>query len=147
MYILIQMRSDSSRLPGKWMEMIGDKPLWRHCYDSCAGTSIPVVVVCPDDDAAVIGEMDANNILCIPGPKDDVLERYRRAMKKLNSGRIIRITGDCPFPNVPLIRYMAQSADDLKLDVLTNAHPKTRTSIDGEDVEIVCPPPAALDPE
>lgn len=48
--IAIPIRKDSSRLPNKFMQLIGDKPLIQHVYDNAKKTGFPVTVIVDDPE-------------------------------------------------------------------------------------------------
>lgn len=99
--VIVQARNGSSRLPGKVLEPIGDKPALLWCLDRCDQIVGVDHVVCAvpdnrsDDDVAELAA-DAGYFVT-RGPEDDVLGRYVKAAKEIGAKTIIRVTSDCPL--------------------------------------------------
>jgi spore coat polysaccharide biosynthesis protein SpsF len=56
------------------------------------------ILACPEDSAAAFTSLALEaGFFLFTGPKDDVLGRYCLALRKYNTRRIIRATGDNPF--------------------------------------------------
>jgi spore coat polysaccharide biosynthesis protein SpsF (cytidylyltransferase family) len=98
---IIQARMGSSRLPGKVLEIVADRPMLWHIVDrarrarglagvvvatSTAASDEPVRAFCKD-----------NGIACFPGSELDVLDRFYRAADAHSADPALRITADCPF--------------------------------------------------
>lgn len=145
--IVIQARSTSTRFPGKIFEKIGNKQLLQHSLDSCLnaanyinkftnkhGIVCGVALAVPENDT-LIYHYQKHTI--IQGPEHDVLTRYKMAADSLQSDYVVRITSDCPFIPPYIISKLINLAVENKLDFLTNADPRFRTSPDGHDVEIM----------
>lgn len=128
----IQARSGSSRLPGKSIADIGGLPALVRCYNACMESGYQAYVLPPYGDSAIIDCCSKYNII-MHMTKDgtgesDVLERYVRLAKATRADRIVRITGDCPFP------YLNISDSDV--DFESNCfHP--RWIPDGWDCEVM----------
>jgi len=102
--LVLQARIDSSRLSGKSLLPLGDKPLVFRVMEALAslsGQPLPwdlKILACPEDSVssfAPLAEEAGFNL--VPGPKDDVLARYCLAIRKSGAERIVRATGDNPF--------------------------------------------------
>lgn len=107
---IIQARMGSSRLPGKIMKLIKNKPILLHVYDRVAKSkNIDKIVVATSTNIEnnIIGKLcHENNILCYRGNENDVLDRYYKCAKLFNDDIIIRITSDCPLIDFLLIDEM-----------------------------------------
>ncbi|MEI7816330.1 MAG: glycosyltransferase family protein [Desulfuromonadales bacterium] len=103
---IIQARMGSTRLPGKVLKMILDRPMLWHIVNRVRKTeSVDEVVVATSDlpaDEKVRQFCSENGISCFAGNEADVLDRFYKAAQAKNADTIIRITGDCPFAD-PLI--------------------------------------------
>lgn len=145
--IVIQARSTSTRFPGKIYERIGNKPILQHVLDACYNSSnyinaytgrhgivCGVALAVPTNDDLI---KPYSNHIIIQGPENDVLTRYKMASERLNSDYIVRITSDCPFIPPFIISKAISIAVKEKLDFLTNADPRFRTSPDGHDCEVM----------
>lgn len=104
---IIQARMRSSRLPGKILAPVMDKPILYYVYERVhLCNEIENIVVAtselPEDDS-VLKFCNKEGILCYRGSESDVLKRYWEAalfIQKI-TGRIpdpiFRITADCPL--------------------------------------------------
>lgn len=98
---IIQARMGSTRLPGKVLLPLGDKPAIIHVAERAAMIdSVDDVVVATgegaDNDPLV--ELCADRgIPVFRGSETDVLDRYYRAAEAFEADVIIRVTGDCPL--------------------------------------------------
>lgn len=96
----IQARSNSTRLPGKIYEIIGNKQLLEHVYDICKSavkdsSSQKVVIVHPLGDTELIKWCDEKGYEHVGGSEEDVVARYLEAAKFFNADKIVRVTADC----------------------------------------------------
>jgi len=98
---IIQARMTSSRLKGKVLLPLVDKPMLAHIVDRTrAAKRVTATVVAtstdPSDDP-IEAMCRSYNIPCYRGNLNDVLERYAGAAKEHSADVIVRITGDCPL--------------------------------------------------
>ena len=97
--IVSQARIDSSRLPGKSLLLIDNKPLLHHVM--IALNQIPVdkrILACPQDSLSSFKPIvKQTGFEIITGSKEDVLDRYCKTIKKYSIKRLIRATADNPF--------------------------------------------------
>ena len=139
---MIQARMGSSRLPGKIMMLLNDKPVLSHITDrlkksNCTDETIIITSVNGEND--VVREFAyKENIECFSGSENDVLRRYVDAAEKFNlndDDHIIRITADCPLINPSviddLVKLHLQNESDYSSNTLIRSYP------DGLDCEIV----------
>jgi len=97
--IVLQARIDSSRLPGKSLLLLDEKPLIFRVMEAL--NNIPSdlrILACPQDSLSSFTPLAKEaGFQILAGPKDDVLERYCLAIRKYSINRVIRATGDNPF--------------------------------------------------
>lgn len=144
----IQARSTSHRFPRKVFEIIGDKPLLKHVIDACDKAAfylnrhtyksrirVSHAILCParDEITRVFGKC----AMVIEGSESDVLSRYVLMAKKLEADFIVRVTGDCPLIPPFLISKIITLSVVNQYDYCSNVDEKTRTAIDGHDVEVI----------
>jgi spore coat polysaccharide biosynthesis protein SpsF len=98
---IIQARMQSTRLPGKSVLPLAEKPLLYHVIERAQAIQhiTNVVVAIPHDEendqlADIAQQCNAN---VFRGPLHNVLERYYLAYKQYNGSYIVRITADNPF--------------------------------------------------
>ena len=96
---IVQARCSSSRLPGKVLAPILEKPMIIHELERLQRSQyIDKVILATstdssDDSLVKIAEKVVN---VYRGSLDDVLDRYYQCAKLYNPEHVVRITGDCP---------------------------------------------------
>jgi spore coat polysaccharide biosynthesis protein SpsF len=98
--ILIQARTDSSRLPRKVLALIEGKPMLWHVINRIKKMKCGQLVVVTtkrkmDDEIETIAKK--TKVKCFRGEKNNVLDRFYQASLKFKADVIIRITADCPL--------------------------------------------------
>ena len=97
---IIQARMSSSRLPGKVLMPLAERPVLWHVFNRIKGCrTIQKVVVATSIDASddAIGDWcRQNGIALYRGSLQDVLDRYYQAAKCFGAEAVVRITADCP---------------------------------------------------
>jgi len=116
--VVVQMRLDSTRLPGKALLKIGGTNL--------AGMVMRRLRAIPADAYVLATDADGSRALAVTarefgfsvfeGPKDDVLARYAMAAEAFGLERVIRATGDNPFVSVTLAGRAVAVADESGAD-------------------------------
>ena len=98
---VIQARMGSTRLPGKVLRPIAGQPLlWHivHRLKKChLLEDIAVATTVNPADEAIVEWCNANGVMVVRGPEDDVLARYASAAEKLDADIIVRVSSDAPF--------------------------------------------------
>ncbi len=135
---IIQARMGSTRLPGKCMIKVNDKPLLGHLLQRIDQSKVLERVV-------VATSVDANNDELVEyvtslgfgvyrGSESDVLERFLLAARKYDAKTIIRINADCPLMDYKVIDEVVGYYLEHDFDYVSNVYP--RTYPDGMDVEV-----------
>lgn len=124
----IEARIGSTRLPGKSMKKIVDKPMLQLLIERVKRSKmIDEIVVAtttnPADD--IIEDLAKKmSISCFRGSEDDVLDRVLRAAKSANADIILELWGDNPLidPIIldELIRFYLQNKFDCVGTILPN---------------------------
>jgi spore coat polysaccharide biosynthesis protein SpsF len=137
---IIQARMSSSRLPGKVLLPILEKPVIWHIYERMK-ISKKIDMICvststnPKDDK--IEEFcKFNNIEIVRGSEDNLVSRHLDAAKKFNADAIIRITADCPFVDPGIIDELVELYEN-NLDAKYISNIIKRTYPIGLDIEII----------
>ncbi len=124
---IIQARMSSNRLPGKVMLPLAGKPMIWHIWNrarQCREVSEVVVATSnheSDDGIAVYCR--GNQISCIRGPLENVLERFLMVIEKYPCDYIVRITGDCPLIHPEIIDEQLRALKKFKGDIIWCFHP------------------------
>lgn len=138
---IIQARISSSRLPGKIMKDICNKPILYHVVERVKLSRLidkVIVATCESSNNDVIRDLcKRENILCFSGNEDDVLDRYYQAAKSFdlsNDDIIVRITSDCPMIDPQIIDKVIKAFLNEKADYASNV--QRPTFPDGLDCEV-----------
>lgn len=105
--IAVSARMRSSRCPGKALAPLAGKPLLVHLIErlcSLGGTS-PVVLatsVAPENDA-LVDAAESCGIRTFRGDETDVLGRHLALADTFGAEHVVRVTGDNPLTDLPLI--------------------------------------------
>jgi len=97
--VFLQVRLDSSRLPGKALLTLGGKSVVRLAMEALKAVPAEVYALVTDADSsgALKEDAAAAGFELFAGPKDDVLKRYARAIEHYQVDTVIRATGDNPL--------------------------------------------------
>lgn len=144
---IIQARLGSTRLPGKVLKDVIDRPMIDHVMErTLRAKRIDEVVVATTDtpkDIKLANYCEQKGWAVFCGSENDVLDRYWRCAKKHQADHIVRITSDCPMISPEVIDQVVEHQLSHKnLDYSCNFHPE-RTFPRGLDVE--CLPFNTLD--
>lgn len=135
---IIQARMSSSRLPGKVLFPVLDKPLLEHQIKRTKQASLVnevmiATTVNPADDA-IVDFCQHHHILCYRGSEEDVLYRVVRAGIASKARIIVDLTGDCPLVDPVHIQLLVSKLLIEKLDYVSNCFP--RSFFDGADIQV-----------
>jgi len=135
---IVQARMGSSRLPGKVMKRIVEKPVIEILLERLdMSTEIDQIVVATSLDPKNIelkNHVTSLGFGCHMGSEDDVLGRVYDAAKSFHADIVIRITGDCPFVDPGLVDSIVREFKSSSADYVANINPPTYP--DGLDVEV-----------
>lgn len=97
--IILQARLDSSRLPQKaLLNLSGESVIVRVMQTLKTVPADMYVLACDTASELVFAPLaESCGFQCISGPKEDVLERFCRVIRKTGISTVIRATGDNPF--------------------------------------------------
>lgn len=140
--IILQARMSSTRLPGKILKPILDKPMLAHQIARLIQVSTPhhLIIATSEQasDDATEQLCQQLNVKCFRGSLDDVLDRYYQAANAFNVENklknIVRVTGDCPVIDSEIIDRVMRLFITRKADYCSNCEPATLP--DGLDVEV-----------
>ncbi len=139
--IIIQARTNSSRLPGKVLKPLPYKSdttvlqqIIRRVRSAADIDHIIIATTIREDDDKVVEIAKKENVRYYRGSEMDVLDRYYNAALENNLDTIIRITGDCPCIDPEIINQVLFSYKNSDCDYASNT--MLRTYPRGMDVEV-----------
>ncbi|MBR6088809.1 MAG: glycosyltransferase family protein [Anaerolineaceae bacterium] len=141
--LIIQARMQSSRLPGKVLLPLREKPMLDWVVSRASGSAvIDTCMVATTDDSAddpIENYCSAHHVPVYRGSQYDVLDRYYHAAKNAEADTIIRVTADCPLIDPSLIDQLYHFYVREQADFAANRLPPPwhRTYPIGLDAEIV----------
>lgn len=98
---IIQARMGSTRLPGKILKKVLDKPLLEYQIERVKRAAlideIVIATTTNESDQPIIDFCNKHSILFYRGSEDDVLSRYYEAAKEYKAEIVVRLTSDCPI--------------------------------------------------
>ena len=109
---IIQARMGSSRLPGKVLSLVCDRPMLWHIVDRVrAVRGVAGVVVATSDsssDDTIYEFCREFQIDVYSGSLNDVLDRFYRCARSHRAEVVLRVTGDCPLFDPEIVSQMLQ---------------------------------------
>jgi len=137
---IIQARLGSTRLPGKMLMLLLDRPViaWTVQRVRLAEQVDEVVVATSraDGDDRLAAWCRDNAVPVFRGSEEDVLDRYYRCAREYGATHVVRVTGDCPLCDPRIVDDLVTLclADD-ELEYVTNCEPLTYP--EGMGVEVL----------
>lgn len=135
---IIQGRMGASRLPGKVLMEVLDKPLLAYLIERVKKSkmldSYIIATTEADEDIAIADYCQARDVPFMRGSEHDVLKRYYDAAILSRAENIVRITADCPIIDPNLIDQVISAHQQTGCDYTTNAINSSYP--DGMDVEV-----------
>jgi len=145
----IQCRTNSARLPGKALMVVGNKTIIQHVIDACKESSAflnrrgtrysiyaNVALLVPKNDNDLIDAVKHSVDRIYEGSENDVLSRYVLACNSTKDiTHIVRITGDCLYIPSHVISRHIKYALKKKADYCTNV--LERCNPEGWDCEVL----------
>lgn len=105
--IIVQARMASTRLPGKVMLEVHDRPLLEYQLERLGrvadADSVVVATTDQAQDDRIADLCLALGVAVFRGDEHDVLERYSAAAAWIGADRIVRVNADCPLIDPSLV--------------------------------------------
>jgi spore coat polysaccharide biosynthesis protein SpsF (cytidylyltransferase family) len=141
---VIQGRLGSTRLPGKVLMPLGERPMIAQIFRrlKAAGELDEVIIATADNEAnrpLVEFARDAG-LPVFAGQEEDLIDRFLEAGRAFNADALLRVTADCPFVDPTLVDPMVAvwRRQVGELDFLANNRPSSYPH--GMDMEIIAMP-------
>ena len=140
---IIQARMGSSRLPGKVLRQISEKPILQHVIERLSRSKkvekfIVATTTEPADDA-IESFCSQRHISCYRGSEWDVLDRFFESAKSAqckHGDTIVRICWDNPIHSHHVLDFAIDQYEKLGLDYFSNSNHEPHFLEDGFDVEV-----------
>lgn len=139
--VVVQARTESTRLPGKVLLPLAGKHLLVRMIEriQASTTAFEIVVATTIDqtDEPVRALCREHDIRCYSGHPTDLLDRHLKAALPLGPDAVVKIPSDCPLIDPGVIDRVLKkyTEDQANADFVSNLHPPTYP--DGNDVEVV----------
>ena len=135
---ILQARMSSSRLPGKVLKKINNKPILQYEIERILQSKyIDKLVIATStnkEDDEIENFAKSIGIECYRGDLDNVLKRYYDCALYYKADIIVRVTGDCPVIDPEVIDAVIETFKTTNADYASNTI--ERTFPDGLDVEV-----------
>jgi len=139
---IIQARMGSTRLPGKVLREVNEKPLLLHMIERISRSrlldSIIIATSSLTKDDIIEKFCFKNDILLFRGSEENVLERYYECAKNNELDVIVRLTADCPLIDPNIIDACIEGFNkDTHVGYFSNTCPIEKSKYpNGSDVEV-----------
>jgi len=139
--VVVQARTGSTRLPGKVLMPLANRPLLHRMLERVLAARTPSTIVLAtthDQSDDVIEDLATDaGVPCFRGHPTDLLDRHYAAARAFDADVVVKIPSDCPLIDPAVIdrvlgHYIA-NAD--RADFVSNLYPGTYP--DGNDVEVM----------
>src|SRR5579859_147338 len=127
--IIIQARTNSSRLPGKALLPVGGYPsaVLAALRASNLGLETLVATSSEHSDDALADVLGQHGIRVVRGPLQDVLARFALAAAELpDECVVVRLTGDNVVPDGYLVQELVSAFVESGVDYLSQDSPQSR---------------------
>ncbi|MEO4054183.1 glycosyltransferase family protein [Solibacillus sp. CAU 1738] len=136
---IIQARMGSTRLPGKILKKVNNRPLLSYQIERLQQSQyideLVIATTIKQQDDLIVEFCKENSISYYRGSETDVLARYYEAASAFKADAIVRITSDCPIIDVQIVDLTIQHfIESNKFDYVSNT--VERTYPRGLDTEI-----------
>lgn len=135
---VIQARMGSTRLPGKVLRPLGDRPVlgWviEAVRDADVTSRVVVATSTQSEDDPVVDFASAAGADVVRGDSTDVLGRFLLALDRFGDQPVIRLTADCPLLDPGVISMAGSAFIPTEVDYLSTVNPRSLPR--GLDVEV-----------
>ncbi|MDV2582909.1 glycosyltransferase family protein [Alkalibacillus haloalkaliphilus] len=136
---IIQARMGSTRLPGKVLKPVLNKPLLAYQIDQLKHSELidqlVIATTTASRDDAIIEFCKSHGVPYDRGSEADVLKRYEETARKFNADVVVRLTSDCPLIDSTVIdsvigHFLTNRAYDYVSNTIKRTFPR------GMDTEV-----------
>ena len=139
MFILVQARLNSKRLPGKVLKNCAGKPIIKWTLDRLKktkyDTKIVIITSQNESDNPIVDYCVKENIKYFRGPLENVAQRYIEAAEFFGCENFVRISADSPLIDPNLVDKAISISQINDFDLISNI--LIRTFPKGQSIEII----------
>lgn len=137
-YVIIQARMSSKRLPGKVIQIVNEKPLLIYLIERIRRANVDGLILATSvekSDDPVFQLCQEAGIICERGPLDNVSLRIKEVLLKHGMDAFVRISGDSPLIDQSIVSNAVSIFKNGEYDLVTNV--LERSFPKGESIEIL----------
>jgi len=124
---IIQARMGSTRFPGKSIRLLNGLPILEHIIIRLKQVpeidQIQLATTDAKTEAPLIEIAKKHKVAVFQGSEEDVLKRFIQAGKAIEAQHIVRICGDNPLTDIPLLRSLITAHLESNADYTISADP------------------------
>ena len=124
---IIQARMGSTRFPGKSIRLLNGLPILEHIIIRLKQVpeidQIQLATTNAKTEAPLIEIAKKHKVAVFQGSEEDVLKRFIQAGKAIEAQHIVRICGDNPLTDIPLLRSLITAHLESHADYTISADP------------------------
>ena len=124
---IIQARMGSTRFPGKSIRLLNGLPILEHIIIRLKQVpeidQIQLATTDAKTEAPLIEIAKKHKVAVFQGSEEDVLKRFIQAGKAIEAQHIVRICGDNPLTDIPLLRSLITAHLESHADYTISADP------------------------
>ena len=124
---IIQARMGSTRFPGKSIRLLNGLPILEHIIIRLKQVpeidKIQLATTDAKTEAPLIEIAKKHKVAVFQGSEEDVLKRFIQAGKAIEAQHIVRICGDNPLTDIPLLRSLITAHLESHADYTISADP------------------------
>ena len=136
--IIVEARMGSTRLPGKVMKQILNKPVLELLIDRLkkvkSANEIIIATTKNSDDLKIVNLAIKKKVKYFCGSEVNVMKRVKNAAENFKTSIIVSVTGDCPLIDPKIIDQAINLYKNNNVDYVSNCH--VRSYPDGMDVQV-----------
>lgn len=136
---VIQARMGSTRLPGKVLLPLGERPVVDWVVRAARAAEVfERVVVATTKEAAddrLVAHLRSLEVEVVRGSNDDVLGRFVQALEAFPAEALVRLTADCPLLDPVVLRAAVGAFQAAGVDYLSTVTPRSLPR--GLDAEVL----------
>jgi len=116
--IVVSARMRSTRCPGKAIAPLSGKPLLEHLLERTLSLGGPVVLATSVDrtNDVLVEIAERLGVASFRGDEEDVLGRHVEVARRWKADHVVRVTGDNPLTDLPLLSRLVERHLELDAD-------------------------------